>query len=107
MTPTKFISLADTIAARGGLQTRFDAARAFIALTLAAIVLLVICLGLMTFDPRQIGAELTWTKPTKFAVSFAVLFLTQALVLRQLSAHWRFNLIMVLDGRCLRRRHGL
>ncbi|MDX8350649.1 hypothetical protein SLH49_21885 [Cognatiyoonia sp. IB215446] len=96
MTLSKFIDFADRFAANDRFQTRFDAARSFYILAVAAFAFFVCCLGLMAFDPRQFGMELTWTKPTKFAVSFVILFLTQAFVATCLSDRWRFNLVLVV-----------
>jgi len=75
--------------------TRFDGYAGFKSLMFAACALTVITGGLLFLDPRMLGAELTWLKPFKFAVSFAMLFGTLALFTRQLSFEHRYGLASV------------
>lgn len=73
--------------------TRFDSYEGFKSLAVASASLTIILAGLMIIDPRMLGTEMTWLKPFKFAVSFAVLFGTLALFTRQLSQGHRYGLI--------------
>lgn len=75
--------------------TRFDGYAGFKSLTSAALALTIITGGLLFLDPRMLGAELTWLKPFKFAVSFAMLFSTLALFTRQLSFENRHGLAAI------------
>jgi hypothetical protein len=75
--------------------TWFDGYAGFKSLTVASAALTIIVGGLMAIDPRMLGTELTWLKPFKFAVSFAVLFATLALFTKQLSHKNRFGLVAV------------
>ena len=67
----------------------------FWALTGALLAMVALfAIGLVA-DGRMVGADLAWTKPMKFAVSFVVLFATLALVADRLSP-------AVQDGAALR-----
>ena len=74
--------------------TRFDGYEWFKSLTVAPAALTIIVGGLMAIDPRMLGAELTWLKPFKFAISFAVLFATLAVFTKQLSHENRFGAVV-------------
>lgn len=95
MFANKIFEMTDRFVGMPSTKTPIDSARAFHVLTAASLVLLVICFGLLIFDGRYFGTELTWIKPTKFAASFAVLFYTQALVVERLSDRWRKNIVLV------------
>jgi glucan phosphoethanolaminetransferase (alkaline phosphatase superfamily) len=64
-------------------------------LTALSIALLVLIAAWAVVDARTLDGAPVWAKPAKFALSFAVLFGTLALVARRLSPEWR-------DGRTLR-----
>lgn len=76
--------------------TRFDAARQFERLGLAAFGMAFLTLGMYGLDDRSLGGELVWLKPFKFAVSFVVLFATLAWAARRLSNHWRTSWMLVV-----------
>jgi hypothetical protein len=76
--------------------TSLDGYAGFKALTIASAALTIIIGGLLALDPRMLGTELTWLKPFKFAISFAVLFGTLALFTSQLSYQSRFGLVAVV-----------
>lgn len=73
--------------------TRLGAYEGFKSLSVAAAALTVIIAGLLAIYPRMFGAEPTWLKPFKFAVSFAVLFATLAFLTQKLSHAHRFGLV--------------
>ncbi len=75
--------------------TRFDGYEGFKSLTVASAALTVILGGLLAIDPRMLGDELTWLKPFKFGVSFAMLFATLGLFTKQLSTGHRQGVITI------------
>ena len=77
------------------LPTRFDAALWFQRLTLGAIGMTFLTLGMLFFDERMISAELVWLKPFKFAVSFTILFATLSWATTRLSSPWRTSWVLV------------
>ena len=60
-----------------------------VALASFSVALLILGLIWAGFDSRLIQGAAIWAKPLKFALSFAVLFATLALVLPQFSPPWR------------------
>lgn len=76
--------------------TRFDAAIWFERLTLAAIGMTVLTLGMLLLDGRTLAGEPVWLKPFKFAVSFAILFATLAWVSIRFTSPWRKGWGLVL-----------
>jgi hypothetical protein len=75
--------------------TRFDAARWFDGLFLAALGMTILILGMYAIDGRMLNGEPVWHKPFKFAVSFAILFVTLAWASKKLSGTWRKSLVLV------------
>jgi hypothetical protein len=67
----------------------------FWALTRASLAMAALFALGLAVDARTVGADLAWTKPLKFAVSFVVLFATLALVADRLTPGVR-------DGAALR-----
>lgn len=79
-----------------GLSTGQDTASWFWRMTVAAVGMTVLIFGMLVLDDRRIGAEAIWLKPFKFAVSFALLFATLALVTERLSQPVRTGLVLLL-----------
>jgi hypothetical protein len=75
--------------------TRFDAARWFDGLFFAALAMTMLTLGMYAIDDRMLNGEPVWLKPFKFAVSFAILFVTLAWASKKLSGPWRKSLVLV------------
>ncbi len=75
--------------------TRYDGYEGFKSLTAASLALTVITGAMLFLDPRTLGEELTWLKPFKFAISFAMLFGTLALFTKQLSFENRYGLAAI------------
>lgn len=75
--------------------TRFDAARWFDGLFFAALGMTMLTLGMYAIDDRMLNGEPVWLKPFKFAVSFAILFVTLAWASKKLSGPWRKSLVLV------------
>lgn len=67
-------------------EPRAGAPSRFRVLTVLALILLALCAAWALVDGRQIDGDPVWMKPLKFALSFAVLFATLALVEARLSA---------------------
>jgi hypothetical protein len=67
----------------------------FLVLSVISAVFLALGLAWALVDPRLVAGVPVWMKPVKFALSFAVLFATLALVEQRLSAPVR-------DGRAMR-----
>jgi hypothetical protein len=70
----------------------------FVTLAIVAVVLGALSLLWSTVDPRLIEAVPVWMKPMKFALSFAVLFATIALVETRLSEPVRTGWTLRLTG---------
>jgi hypothetical protein len=66
-------------------DTRAAAASQFVTLTVVSIVFLLFSVVWGFVDARQVDGAAVWMKPLKFAISFAVLFGTIALILPRLS----------------------
>lgn len=58
-------------------------------LTGLSLGLVVVCVSAGLVDQRMVEGSPAWAKPTKFAMSFVVLFATLAWLERRLSAPWR------------------
>lgn len=71
------------------VPSRFDATRGLQHLTLTAIGMVSLTLGMLLLDGRMLDGEPVWLKPFKFAVSFAILFATLAWAAARLSPVWR------------------
>ncbi len=78
--------------------TRFDAAHLFDRLTIAAVGMSVLTLGMLLLDGRTLADEHVWLKPFKFAISFTVLFATLGFVTKRFSHFWRTNWILVASA---------
>lgn len=61
----------------------------FVTLTVVALVLLAFSIAWSLVDARQVDGAAVWMKPLKFALSFAVLFGTIALIESRLSSRAR------------------
>ena len=68
-----------------------NGASAFSHLALSAAGMAVLTLGMLILDARTLAGEPVWLKPFKFAVSFAILFATLALVAGRFSDRWQRN----------------
>ena len=64
-------------------------ARLLVVLTAVSFALLALSLAWAAVDARSLGGDPVWLKPMKFAVSFAALFGTLALLESRLSPPWR------------------
>ncbi|MEL6644855.1 MAG: hypothetical protein AAFQ79_13055 [Pseudomonadota bacterium] len=71
------------------VPSRFDAIIGFQRLTLTAIGMVALTLGMLLLDGRMLDGEPVWLKPFKFAVSFAILFATLTWAAGRLSTLWR------------------
>jgi len=68
---------------------RPEPVRPFLILTAVSVAFLATSLLWAGFDDRMIAGTVVWAKPLKFAISFAVLFATMALVEPYFSKPWR------------------
>lgn len=70
----------------------------FQTLAVVSLVLALICLMWSLVDPRMVDVTPVWMKPLKFSLSFAVLFLTVALVEGRLSEKVRTGWLLRIIG---------
>ncbi len=80
------------------IPSRFDTARAYEWLTVAAAGMAALTFGMLLIDARMIDGEQIWLKPFKFAVSFCILFATLGAVAVRLSRYWRMSWVLILSA---------
>ncbi|MBF9061239.1 hypothetical protein HKCCSP123_18820 [Rhodobacterales bacterium HKCCSP123] len=96
ITQTLFERATDTLSDRLDLACPMNAPAGFRHLTVAAIGMAVLILGMMAIDTRMLGDEPVWLKPFKFAVSFALLFATLWAVTSRFTERWQRNVFVAM-----------